>query len=185
MKKLALMTSLVLLLTACGISREPDYFTLETSQGPIKPIALSLKINRPVLAGYLDRPQFTRQIGGNQILMNNTQYWAEPLDKMFMRVLASDLQQRLPASTIVTEDNYMAPDARYTIDANIDQFNLVDDARVSLKGTLIIKDRQSATPSAATPVQWTIDSGSSPSAIAQGLSTLIGKLADIIAQKTP
>ncbi len=191
MKKLALTTSMALLLaapllSACGTSQEPDYFTLTPVSGAAKPaISVSLKVERPVLAGYLDRPEFSRQIDVSQVLVDNTDYWAEPLDKMVAHILADDLQQRLPASVINANDNYVAPDARYTIDVNLTQFNLVDGDRVVLTGHVTAQDRLHASSACLWPVQGNINSGSSPSAVAEGLSALIGKLADDIAQKMP
>ena len=116
------------------------------------------------------------------MLIDDTDNWAEPLDTMFARILAADLQQRLPSSTILTEDNSTSPDLRFTIDANIERFNLVDNDAVLLKGDFIIKDKTTYTKPQATPFQWTLDADPTPQSVAKSLSRLIGKLADDVAQ---
>ena len=62
MKKTIVALCLVFILTACGTSPEPDYFSLDAVPGAALPdTAVIIKIERPVLAGYLDRPDFVRQ----------------------------------------------------------------------------------------------------------------------------
>ena len=141
------------------------------------------KVRRSILAGYLDRPDFVRQADGHQLLIDNTNNWAEPLDMMFARILAADLRQRMPSSIIVTEDNSTPPDVRFIIDANIERFNLVDTDHALLEGDFLIRDKAMAGKLQPVPVHLMVDAGLAPQATADSLSQLVGEFADNIVLK--
>jgi uncharacterized lipoprotein YmbA len=113
------------------------------------------------------------------MVFDDMKNWAAPLDRMFGRILAEDLRQRLPASTILTGDDGISLEARFTVETDIGRFNAVEDG-VALGGQFLVKDRQAARQHAAEPVQAAESAGASASATVAGLNILIGRLADRI-----
>jgi len=185
MKKYVSIFFMVFALAGCGTSTEPNYFSLAPLSGPTVPeIVTVIKIHRPVLAGYLDRPDFVQQKNDYQLLIDATDNWAEPLDAMFARILAADIQQRLPSSIVVTEDNATPSDIRFTIDMNIQRFNQKSDGDVLLQGELIVGDHTLPDAHKPIPIQLTADATTSPQAVTNGLSRLLADLATTIIQDT-
>jgi uncharacterized lipoprotein YmbA len=166
----------VLALAGCGgISPEPDYFALSSVAGTPSTLVTSVKIIRPTLPGYLDTPDIVKQTGVDQIKADEFKRWAEPLDKMFERVLIEDLRQRMPSSTIASEMGDVAPNPHFVIETDIATFNATDNGN-ALKAHVTITDKScvapvpSATDFAATTVSYR----------GEGLSALIGKMADFL-----
>jgi uncharacterized lipoprotein YmbA len=179
MKKQLSVLCLSWALAACGTSPEPDFYALAVQPGMMTPQpAFVVKVQRPVLAGYLDRPDFVTQDGAYQVSIDDANQWAEPLDTMFARIFAADIQQRLPGSHVVTEDDKVPGDTRFTLSFNLQRFNATEDGHVLLQGRLFIKDTKADIQPPPLQVQWTIDSGGDALDIAEGLSRTIGCLAD-------
>jgi uncharacterized lipoprotein YmbA len=165
--------ALLFALTACGTSPEPDYYILAPVPGIPQPAAAQIQIERPVLPAYLDRPDIVTQTNPYQIEIDETKRWAAPLDEMFEKILAEDLRQRLPSSLIATEQDDKAPDTRLTLEISVDTFNAIDDGN-ALKANITFLDKsgcaQTSTGFAAT----------ADGPVEQGLSELLGKMADAI-----
>jgi uncharacterized lipoprotein YmbA len=90
---------------ACGSSPPSTFYALSPESGAAKAAqARTLKLRRPGLAGYLDRPEIIRRIVDHRVGVMDTDRWAAPLDEMLGRVLAQDVEQRLPGSVVFTED---------------------------------------------------------------------------------
>ncbi|MGH7439860.1 MAG: PqiC family protein, partial [Polyangiaceae bacterium] len=105
--------SIVLAVAACdcGSSPRSTFYALSPQPGLSEPAGLrTVKIRRPGLAGYLDRPEIVRGIVDHRIAIADTDRWGEPLDAMVARVLAQDLEQRLPGVTVFTEDGPITTD---------------------------------------------------------------------------
>ncbi|MDP9128697.1 MAG: PqiC family protein [Pseudomonadota bacterium] len=182
MKRIALMLSASLALVACGSSPEPHYFALASTTGPVlDDVRAVVRIQRPFLAGYLDRPDLVRQDRDFQVEMDSADRWAEPLDTMFERILMQDLQQRLPAAAIVAEDSGMPAAARFTLTIAIQQFNAIAQDQTALQAQLTIRDKGAHEQPLPEQIHLTADSGTSPTDDAQHLSALVGQLADRIA----
>ena len=172
---------LALSLAACGTSPEPDYYDLAAVNGtPLPGIALAIKIQRPSLPDYLDRPDIVREESAYQYKIDEMRRWAEPLDRMFERLLAEDLRQRLPDSTILSESDTGTTDLRYVIETNIEQFNATGKDEASFKAVLSISDKTAATPIKPRRIELTASSGDSTPALAAALSNLVGEYADQI-----
>lgn len=183
MKKYLSIGVIAFILAGCSRSPEPRYFSLVPLAGPVSPeLATAIKIQRPVMAGYLDRLDFVRQKDDYQLLIDNTDNWVEPLDAMFARTLAADLQQRLPASIVVTEEDSTPLDVRFTIALNVQRFNQRNDGNVTLQGDLVVDDRITSSARKHIPVQLTADAVASPQSVASGLSRLVSDIATIIVQ---
>ena len=184
MKISALVIPVVLMaLAGCGTSADPGFYTLASMSGSATAdVTGSVRITRPALAGYLDRPDFVSQTGDYQLRVNETVNWAEPLDAMFGRVLADDLQQRLPAATVVTDANAGSAPPRFAIETSVQQFNPVAGGQAVLRGEAILTDRSAHAQPAPLPFILTAATGGgSATAVTAALSGLIGQYADQLA----
>ena len=186
MKK-ALLLSVYLagsfLVAGCaGTSPEPDYYELGPVAGTQDPaLAVSIKVQQPTLADYLDRPDIVQQELDYEYKVDEFQRWAEPLDRMYERVLAEDLRQRLPASVIVTEADSGETVGQYVVETDIQRFNSTDEKSASLKAVLSIKDGPGVSGSKPEPVDLSVPDGGSLQHMAEALSDLIGLYADQVA----
>ncbi len=140
MKWVFLFTSL-LWLTACGTSPEPDFYDMKAIDGIQTDNNFAIKIQRPTIPDYLDRPDIVREENAYQYQIDEMHRWAEPLDRMFERVLTEDLRQRLPNSTILSEDDTGAANLRTIINTNITECNAVNGQEASFKAQLSIADK--------------------------------------------
>lgn len=84
-------------LTACQQSPRKNYYLLS---GPTQQTEVTSAITQAIgigpieLPGYLQRPQMVRHQGDNALNMADNHFWAEPLDKGIVRVLALHLTLR-------------------------------------------------------------------------------------------
>ena len=176
MRKLGISLCILMALAGCGTSPEPDYYVLSPVDGVIAPnINLSVRVNRPTLPAYLDRPEIVHQ-NGEQVSIDEFRRWASPLDSMAEEILASDLRQRLPASTITMEKDNLTSKARIMLDIEMASFNGTRDGAI-LTGQVIAQDNA---PCSAKPPPMSFHETTASADIAQALSDLMGQLADRI-----
>ena len=100
-------------------SPEPAYFTLAAVPGQAAAGGPKLvEMQRPGLAGYLDRPGIVRANGAYQLQVAGTERWGEPLGDLVGRILSEDLNQRLPGTSVFTTAGSISaqPDARIELD---------------------------------------------------------------------
>ena len=179
MKQAARAMLLLVSLSACGTSPEPSYYSLATIPGTASPtISPTIKIHRPTLATYLDRPEFIEQKNDFQITIDDINYWAEPIDRMFERIMADDLRQRLPASHVLTDNEALSENPRFIVNLTIDHFNQTGNGMVLFEGELMVQDNNAAGRVEHIPLHVTADSDSSPQSIALNLSKLVAQTAD-------
>jgi uncharacterized lipoprotein YmbA len=172
-------------LTACslGSSQEPNYYELTPVSGTSAPgIGLAIKVQRPSIPAYLDRPDIVRQENDYQYKIDQFSWWAEPLDEMLERILAEDLRKRLPDSSVLTESDTGTMNARYIVNTDIERFNAVDANDVAFKATLSIEDKNGGAPFKPEVITLHTDGATWPDAIAAALSTLAGEYADRVAE---
>ena len=176
MRKLALSLLVLGSLAGCGTSPEPDYYVLTPTPGAPREISTQLKIERPVLPEYLDRPQIVQLKSNDQVSIDEMQRWAAPLDIMIEGVLAEDLRQRMPPSLVTTEQEGEARDARFVIQSTLKTFNNANDNN-SLRANVKIDDRKGC----KSPSLFSITFAATTSGDREeGLSQLIGEMSDFI-----
>jgi uncharacterized lipoprotein YmbA len=173
---------LLLALASCGTSPEPAFYTLAPVPGTsATDIRDTIKVVQPDLPAFLDRPDFVSQTSRYEISINETANWAEPLASLFERILADDLQQRLPSATVQTDSDFESLRApRFIIETQLQLFNPADNGEAVLRGDCELTDRQS---SRQQPQHFIIDltvsnTSHTPDAIAAALSNLVGQYAD-------
>ena len=82
------------------------------------------------LARYLERSQIVRSSENYRLQVMENDWWGEPLGAMLGRVLAEELGQRLPQTTILSETGAVSARANATIEVNIERLD--EDAAGSL-----------------------------------------------------
>lgn len=173
----------LLALSACGTSPDPDYFTLTSVGGQTMQTApVTVKLRRPGIGATIDRPEMVG-IRGNSVVQDDLNLWSESLDRMIERVLAEDLSARLPSAAVITESGGMVVDPDYLVDMEIQQFGSDGQGRAVLAAVVSVH----AGDVARAPQRIVLNGGpiGSGGAMAAELSSLLGKLADKIAAGIP
>jgi uncharacterized lipoprotein YmbA len=169
---------LVLALAACS-SPNPTLYTIapvtgsEQSASPKVILLQQLGLER-----YLERSQIVRSSENYKLDVMANDWWGEPLAAMLSRVLVSELGQRLPQSTVISEVGAVSAPADATITLNVQRLDedaggnviLQAQAGVSFKGRsapMLRSFRFSVTPA----------SPGTPGEVA-AISVAVGNLAD-------
>ena len=116
--RLAAFGLLTIAFAACS-SPQPALYTIAPAQGPTQTGTPPVIAVRAVgLARYLDRSQIVKSSEASRLDVLNNDWWGEPLGAMLTRVLAEELTQRLPQSTVIDEAGAVtaSPDAVIEID---------------------------------------------------------------------
>ena len=124
-----------LILAGCGSSPTVHYFTLETIDSRItqddegSPI---MAVGAFRLPEYLNRSQMVSRGTGAEMIVDDINRWAEPLDASLHRVLASNLDVLLESMVVIAYPGVAAVDAEYRLIGRIDRFTPDTDGLVVL-----------------------------------------------------
>ena len=177
-----LLLPLTAALVRCA-SADPAVYTLRAVPGPSAgggPMAV--KLARPGLAGYLDRPEIVRDSAANRLTLNSGERWGEPLGDMVGRVLALDLAQRLPGSSVFTEAGTISVDPSATVEMDIQRFDLDPSGMIVLLVQIAVEAGRSHDPSATRSLRLTVQSSSTGTPdVVVAMSMALGQLADQVA----
>jgi uncharacterized lipoprotein YmbA len=169
---------------ACGSSPPSTFYALSPTAGSSQPAPVrTLKLRRPTIAGYLERPEIVQRIDDSHRLgVADTERWAAPLDEMLGRVLAQDVEQRLPGSVVFAEDAAITADADVTIEVDVRGFDVSDGREVSLRVEVALEKDGSHNPLAVRSFELRkkLPDGTT-AALVGTMSDLLGLLADQVA----
>ena len=107
------------ILGACS-SPNPTLYTIapvagsEQSDGPKVVLLQQIGLDR-----YLERSQIVRSSENYRLDVMANDWWGEPLSAMLSRVLVTELSQRLPRSTVISENGAVSAPADATIELNV------------------------------------------------------------------
>jgi uncharacterized lipoprotein YmbA len=176
------MLLIALAVSACT-SLDPAYYTLAPVPGRVRDGGpRSVKLRRVALAGYLDRADIIRGRTVYRLETATNERWGEPLGNMIGRILAEDLSQRLPRSTIFTEMGLISAESDATVETDIQRFDAGPDGSVLLVAQVAVERKGTAKATVRRPVRL-----NSPSSAAgtesevAAMSIALGQLADLIA----
>jgi uncharacterized lipoprotein YmbA len=189
MRRLARRGVLVLALAAppsfagCGSSPEPVFYALAPTRGVTAPLAIhAIRIRRPGLAGYLDRPEIVRGVVDFRLGVTSNERWGEPLDAMLGRVLAEDLDQRVPGSSVYTEDGAITADPEATVEVDFRRFDIGSDGQANLWAEVAVQRGDNSARATSRSVKLSqAPAAATTSALVATMSDLLGQLADQIA----
>jgi len=192
-----LIAAAALSLAACGHSDPTRFFTLDPVS-PTQPVAARsvgapIRLRRVTIPPALDREELAYEIAPGEVKVRDFDHWAAPLGQTAVQVLAQDLAARLPAGTLIPPAAPL-PAGGVDVDVDILAFNVAGGQAVMQASWSEIA-RPSPPPKGGTPspppsstrlVELTAPvEASGGLAEAQGLSRLLGQLADRIAAETP
>lgn len=124
---------LLVLLTGCGSSPIPDFYTLYPEPGePARNVSLQIEIRRPGLPGYLDRPNIVRRVESGRLDISGTERWGHDLGELVGSTVARNLTQRLPESTIYTESGAISTSPDLVVEIDLQRFEATGDGVVRL-----------------------------------------------------
>ena len=177
-----LLAPLAVGLARCA-STDPAIYTLRAVPGTVLgggPVAV--KIARPGLAGYLDRPEIVRDSAVSRLTLNSGERWGEPLGDMVGRVLALDLAERLPGSSVFTEAGTISVDPSATVELDIQRFDLDLNGSVILLIQVAVEQGRSHDPAYTRSLRLMVPTRSrlTPDVVA-AMSEALGQLADTVA----
>jgi uncharacterized lipoprotein YmbA len=166
------------ILAACS-SPSPTLYTIAPVPAPPRSgTPKVIMLQQVVLARYLDREQIVRSSENYRLDVMANDWWGESLSAMLSRVLVEELSQRLPHSTVLSENAGISSTPDATIELNIQRMD--KDA----SGNLILQAQTSVAPKGkGTPALRSFRfSVAPPSPDIAGevaaISTAVGQLAD-------
>jgi hypothetical protein len=163
-------------------SSDPKLYTLAPLPGSqLSRTPRVIALHRVGIARYLQRNQIVRSSENYRIAIMANDWWGEPLDAMVARVLAEDLTQRLPQSTVYTSAGAVTGSPDATIEIELQRLDLDHDGNLLLIAQGSVSFKNQATPDTRS---FRI-SQPPPSARVEGqiaaTSTALAQLADRIA----
>ena len=169
-------------LAGCA-SPNPNFYTLAIIPGVARgggPATVQLR--RIGLAGYLDRNTIVRSDTSYQLHIDDNERWGEPPGDMIGRVLAQDLTQRLPGSTVFTESGAITADADTIVEVDVQRFDLDVSGLVVLAAQVAVERSRTGAALAARALRFTERPASgSTSDLVAAMSVALGHLADAAA----
>jgi uncharacterized lipoprotein YmbA len=142
--------------------------------------APALRVDTLNVPASWDRMELLKLSAAGTLQIGDFDHWAAPLAPMARQTLSDDLDQRLPAGSVIYP---RLPKSSHSLGVNVDilEFNIAA-SQASMRASWIIVpsgDTQAAKRSVA-ELRSSMSSGE-PAAIAHAWSDLIGQLADRIA----
>jgi hypothetical protein len=175
----SLLTLLAAALPVACTSPNPLLYTLAVIPGAERPGAPHLiELRAIAVAHYLERSQIVRSSEDFRLDVSGNDWWGEPLDAMLGRVLAQELTQRLPGSTVYGENGAITTNADATVAINLQRLDadhtgaVILIAQIGITGdvTVTLTQRYSVPPP-------------SPdiAGLVSAMSTAVAQLADTVA----
>jgi uncharacterized lipoprotein YmbA len=176
-------------LTACGHSDATHFFTL-FPVSPTQPVAATvsgapIRLRRVTVPPALDRVELVREVAPGEVTVSDFEHWAAPLGQTAVQVLAQDLAARLPAGALIPPAAPL-PTGGVNVDVDILAFNVAGGQAVMQASWSEISPPSAAPKGGQAPSTRLVEltapvDASGGLAEAQGLSRLLGQLADRIA----
>src|SRR4051794_27693174 len=142
-----LVLAAVLTLGACSSSQNPNLYTIAPVRGAERGNAPKLiSLQQVVVARYLERSQIVRSSDGYRLDVMANDWWGEPLGSMLDRILVQDLSQRLPQSTVFSENSAIATSPDATVEVTIQRLDRNSEGAVVLQAQLGISMRRRTAP---------------------------------------
>jgi uncharacterized lipoprotein YmbA len=87
-----------------------------------RPESIDVGVGPFTMPGYLDRPQFVRRVGPNEVRPVEAARWAETLGEGFERVLADNLDALLPMARVHAHPWRSSTEAQWIISGYVTKF---------------------------------------------------------------
>ncbi len=177
---LALLASLVAL-AACA-SPNPRLYTIAPVNGAVHTGGPSVVVMQQiVVARYLERSQFVRSSENYRLDVRLDDWWGEPLASMLGRVLTDELDQRLPRTTVLSENGAVASTPDATIALNISRLDQDAAGTLVLQAQLSVLFKGRPEPLLRSFRFMVTPAGVDMPAAVAAISVAVGRLADGVA----
>ena len=175
------MAAPLLSLAGCSGS-DPGYYTLTPWPGTPRPGGpLTVEVRTPGVAAYLDRDNIVRNDKDYRLQIASDASWASSLPDMIGRILALDIGQRLPGSSVYTQTGAISTRALALVEIDISRFMEDRSDRAEIEANLSVY-RPGGGPAASRGLHFTqAPADTSIGALVGALSQLLGQVADAAA----
>lgn len=167
---------------ACS-SANPTLYTLAPVPGTPRaggPKAVTLR--QIGLARYLERTQIVRSAENYQLDVRANEWWGEPLGSMIARMLTENLTQRLPGTSVYSENGVINPDPDATVEVNIQRMDAGATGAVMLMAQIAATFAKPHRPMLTRTVAFTVRPASPDlRGEVSAMSAALGQMADAIA----
>ena len=127
-----LVTGGLLVFGACSFGPQTDptrFYLLSAREGQAqadlevdRKDRINIGIGPFTIPGYLDRSHFVRRIGPNEVRPVEAARWAESIDEGFERVLAANLDERLPMVDVYSHPWHATVLTQWIVTGNVHRF---------------------------------------------------------------
>ncbi len=164
------------------VSPEPGYYRLTPVLGvPLATGSGTVKLRRVGLPGYLDRPEIVRAGVGAKLEVLEGVRWAEPLGGMVGRVLAENLEQRLPGRVVLDGDGALSADADLVVEVELLRFEAGPSRAIELAARVgLFAGRNRLRIARGLRATGAVE-GAGAAAVAAAMSDALGCLSDQVA----
>lgn len=172
---------LPLALAACS-SPEPAYYTLASRAGvPQTGGPRLIELRRIGLAGYLDRPEIVRKDADYRLRLGSAERWGEPLGDLVARILAEDLNLRMPGTSVFTSAGSISATADVTLELDLQRFDADASGEVVLLAQVAASKGRGRGSAATQTVRIQVHPpGATTTDLVAAMSTALAQLADRI-----
>jgi len=133
------------------------------------------------LARYLERSRIVRSSEDYRLDVLENDWWGEPLSEMLSRVLVTELRQRLPGSTVISEVGAVSARADATIALDVERLDEDSNGTLVLEAQAGVRFKRRDTPILRSfRVSVPISSPGTPGEVA-AISAAVSRLADGLA----
>jgi uncharacterized lipoprotein YmbA len=179
--KLAVGIAVLVVQSACSSSPDPNLYTIAPASGAAHASAPKvIALHQIGVARYLERSQIVRSSENYRLDVLANDWWGEPIGALLARVLADELNQRLPGSTVYADTGAVSVSPDATIELNVTRMDL------NGAGVLVLQAQAAVAKGRATPLTQSFHfevpppNGTVAGEVA-AISTAIGQLADGLA----
>jgi hypothetical protein len=180
----AVLTILLLGLTACGTTARKEFYLLTPTASVTaaastqKPLLIS--VGPVTLPEYLDRSQIITRRSESELDLADGHRWAEPLQENFTRVLAEDLRALSGNGRVIIHPNRESTAADYRVTVEVARFDADAQGQVTLIAVWTIHDGGKTRVVHSRRAEYRRESGSGYPALVTALSETIGQLSEDI-----
>jgi uncharacterized lipoprotein YmbA len=147
LKEIAWRAGIILMTAAlggCATSRAPSYYTLTPTAiaAPLEGSAVIATIGPFTLPEHLNRPQMVTRTAGAEIKLEEFHRWAEALEGVFVRTLASNVARQLGSDTVFEFPVRGKLDTPNRVQGNVQRFDVDEDGQAILEVQWTLSNRQ-------------------------------------------
>mgnify|MGYP001237352463 FL=1 len=143
-----------------------------------------VEVRLPSIASGLDRDRIVTADSGYRLSVSSADAWSDSLAAQIGHALAGDLAQRLPGTGVFVENDAAAADPQAYVELSVSRFSTGPSGHVELDAMLSVQPAAAGAPYGQGTLQRVSlrgEPGGSTMAMVQGLSQLLGQLADVAA----